>query len=125
MFTRKPGFHYGWDWGPRFVSSGIWKDVSLTAWSKAKVHSLWVRQEELNKNTAKLIAQFEIEAVQQIEADLFIEVEGKRLSKKVKLSEGLNTLKVPFEITNPIRWWPNGMGDQKLYKIQAVLKNRE
>ena len=29
MFTRKAPYHYGWDWGPRFVTSGIWRPVSL------------------------------------------------------------------------------------------------
>ncbi|HZL18050.1 MAG TPA: glycoside hydrolase family 2 protein, partial [Polyangia bacterium] len=25
MFTRKAPYQYGWDWGPRFVTSGIWR----------------------------------------------------------------------------------------------------
>lgn len=29
VFTRKAQYQYGWDWGPRLVTAGIWKDVNL------------------------------------------------------------------------------------------------
>ena len=29
VYTRKSPYMYGWDWGPRYVTSGIWKDVYL------------------------------------------------------------------------------------------------
>ena len=27
-FVRKPGYHYGWDWGPRYVTAGIWRPAA-------------------------------------------------------------------------------------------------
>ena len=33
VFTRKAGYHYGWDWGPRLVTSGIWRPVNLKFWN--------------------------------------------------------------------------------------------
>ena len=32
VFTRKAGFHYGWDWGPKISSSGIWRKIELESW---------------------------------------------------------------------------------------------
>ena len=29
IFARKAGYHYGWDWGPRLVTSGIWRPIEL------------------------------------------------------------------------------------------------
>ena len=36
-YIRKPAYEYGWDWGPRFVTSGIWKPVRLEAWDKVRI----------------------------------------------------------------------------------------
>lgn len=35
VFARKAGYHYGWDWGPRLVTSGIWRPVYVEAWDNA------------------------------------------------------------------------------------------
>jgi beta-mannosidase len=33
-YVRKAAYEYGWDWGPTFVTSGIWRTVRLEAWEK-------------------------------------------------------------------------------------------
>lgn len=42
VFARKAGYHYGWDWGPRLVTSGIWRPVVLEGWSDAKIEHLFI-----------------------------------------------------------------------------------
>jgi beta-mannosidase len=32
---RKQQCQFGWDWGPRFVTAGIWRDLRLEAWSES------------------------------------------------------------------------------------------
>src|SRR5919199_5408859 len=41
-YTRKAPYQFGWDWGPRFVTSGIWRPVSLEAWDHARVSNLQI-----------------------------------------------------------------------------------
>ena len=41
-YTRKAPYQYGWDWGPRFVTSGIWRPVSLEAWNQARVSDVQI-----------------------------------------------------------------------------------
>jgi len=31
-YVRKAQYHFGWDWGPRLVTAGIWRKVSLQGW---------------------------------------------------------------------------------------------
>src|ERR1700722_17097980 len=52
MFTRKAPYHYGWDWGPRFVTSGIWRPVLLEAWNDARVDDVQIVQTALTDERA-------------------------------------------------------------------------
>ena len=44
VFARKAGYHYGWDWGPRLVTSGIWRSVFLEGWSELRISDVHFRQ---------------------------------------------------------------------------------
>jgi beta-mannosidase len=48
VYTRKAGYHFGWDWGPRLVTSGIWRPVTLKAWDDARIENLQVVQHEVS-----------------------------------------------------------------------------
>ena len=67
-YTRKAPYHYGWDWGPRFVTSGVWKPVDLVAWDAARVEDLHIRQEKLTKDAADLTAALEVAASGDVDA---------------------------------------------------------
>ncbi|MDA1210138.1 MAG: glycoside hydrolase family 2 protein [Bacteroidetes bacterium] len=120
IFTRKAGYHFGWDWGPRLVTSGIWRPVSMEAWSGIKIQDLFVRQ-NLKEDKAELTAEIEVLALetnQNASAQVEIFVDGEVLeTKPIALHSGVNHLKVPFVIDNPELWWPNGLGDQRLYDV--------
>ena len=42
-FTRKAAYQFGWDWGPRFVTSGIWKNVRINTWNTARIENIFRR----------------------------------------------------------------------------------
>jgi beta-mannosidase len=126
--TRKAPYQYGWDWGPRFVTSGVWRPVRLEAWDEARVESLRVVQRRLGEESAQLTA--EVEVVSSGEADVSLSIDnatGKVFAadegagRVWKLKPGSNRLAVNFTIRNPRLWWPNGMGAQPLYDIRANL----
>ena len=53
IYSRKAQYQFGWDWGPRFVGCGIWKDVRLEAWDDARILDLQVFQDSLSDEIAK------------------------------------------------------------------------
>jgi beta-mannosidase len=126
VFTRKAGYHYGWDWGPRFVTSGIWRPITLTGWSKAAIEDLFIKQRSLTTQSAQLEAHLEVNAVADGVQTLEVYTEqDKRLlvKKQVLLYKGKNNLNIPFNLDHPELWWPNGMGKQKLYTFSVQLKD--
>ncbi len=122
VYTRKAQYHFGWDWGPRFVTSGIWKPVILRAYDKAIIRNVQVEQMELTDETAELLAHVEIESSVETPVKAVCFVNGEEaFSRKTELAKGMNHVVLPVTIKNPERWWPNGMGDQTLYNLMFKI----
>lgn len=120
IFTRKAGYHFGWDWGPRLVTSGIWRPIKLRSWSSHKIEDLFVQQNKID-GTAELTAFIEVSSTEAAEnATVEIAVNNSVVKTiEAKLDKGQTTLSIPFEIENPELWWPNGIGEQVLYNVET------
>ena len=126
VFTRKAGYHFGWDWGPRLVTSGIWRKVVIKAWDNQKIENIHIVRKLLNAKSALLKAELDISSDQAGSQQISIKVNDiLTASQTIELKKGTNTYPIDFEIKNPKRWWPNGLGAQILYKITAVLGSDE
>ncbi|MBX9807413.1 MAG: glycoside hydrolase family 2 protein, partial [Flavobacteriaceae bacterium] len=40
-YTRKAQYHFGWDWGPKFTTCGIWKSVRLEAYNEKEAEKAY------------------------------------------------------------------------------------
>ncbi|WP_018336741.1 beta-mannosidase [Butyricimonas synergistica] len=123
VYTRKAPYHYGWDWGPRLVTSGIWRPVQLEVWDGMKVEDVYIKQAEVSGKLAALSANVRVKAddVQNVEVEILND--GKILvAAKEKLKKGENDISVPFDIVNPRLWWSNGLGKQNLYTFTIRVK---
>ena len=47
-FTRKAAYHFGWDWGPTFVTSGIWRPAYIKGWDVAIIRDMDINLIEIN-----------------------------------------------------------------------------
>ncbi|SVB49726.1 uncharacterized protein METZ01_LOCUS202580, partial [marine metagenome] len=121
IFTRKAQYHYGWDWGPRLVTSGIWRPISLRAWSGAKIRDVYFHLESLSKSSADYSIELSAESTNEIDAELTIRMANKTTSHRASLKQGNNNLKINRSIKNPILWWPRGSGNQKMYDVEIIL----
>ncbi|MEO3946625.1 glycoside hydrolase family 2 protein [Gorillibacterium sp. CAU 1737] len=121
VFARKAPYHYGWDWGPRFVTSGIWRPVTLIGWSESRITDLYIRQDDIRQEAARLTAVVEVEAEQNGEAVLRIEAGGQEWTQTVELQAGINRLELPLVIEQPSLWWCRGLGEPNLYTFHAEL----
>jgi beta-mannosidase len=128
-YTRKAPYQFGWDWGPRFVTSGLWKPVALEAWDAARIENFHIVQKEIKNGVARLSAEVEVLAGSEIGATVLIDnqtTQGKVVTQQVTLKPGVNRVQLDLVVTNPALWWPNGMGEQPLYKFQArLVRERE
>lgn len=117
-FTRKAPYHFGWDWGPRLVTAGIWRPVYLQSWDDVIIRDVQIKQLIISDKVANLQAVIEIESASYL--DVEVTVMGQ--DSVVMLEDGRNEIVIPFNISNPKRWWPNGWGDPHLYDISVIMK---
>lgn len=117
-FVRKAQYQFGWDWGPRLVTAGIWKDVKLNFWNIARLDHIKIEQKILTKQKADLNIHAEIFATE--EGKYSFSINGK--SQNISLKSGLNLISIPYQIQNPKLWQPNGWGDPNLYDIKVSLQ---
>ncbi len=61
-YTRKAPYQYGWDWGPRYVTEGIWQPIRVETWDALRIENFHVQQQTINKTDAALSAELNIEA---------------------------------------------------------------
>lgn len=62
-FSRKSAYQYGWDWGPRLVTCGIWKPVRIEAYNTGRIESFHVRTLKISEKMAKLSFESDIELI--------------------------------------------------------------
>jgi beta-mannosidase len=129
-YTRKAPYQYGWDWGPRFITMGVWRPVRLEAWNNAVLRDVWIRQEDVSKRAANVAARVEIEASAETPATLTIgysrvgataKQPTQTVERPVQLHIGLNVVETAITIPNPALWWPNEYGPQDRYDFKATL----
>ena len=117
IFTRKAQFQYGWDWGPKLNTSGIWRPIKLTAWNDYKIENINIIQNTLTDSIASLIVEI---ADSNFSKDV--------LNYEVYINDTLQFQKpekpeIPITIKNPKRWWPHNLGEPYLYDIKVVVRN--
>ena len=124
-FARKPGYHYGWDWGPRYVTAGIWKPVVLESWDALRIDDLQLRQDRVEEARADIAAIVTVDAVRDgaHEVRLWQTAPGGQRSlaarRRVALRAGANRIELPVRVERPQRWFPAGYGAQPLYRYEV------
>ena len=106
---RKQQCQFGWDWGPRFITAGIWRDIRLEAWSANRVESVRVDQTHTADGgvTLLLVPELEREDVAAL-CRWSLALDGK----SVIAGEGAQ-----IAVPQPQLWWPAGQGTQPLYTL--------
>ena len=70
IFTRKAPYSYGWDWGIRMVTCGIWRPVYLQFADRAVVEDYFVHQQSVSAEQAEVDNRLEINNIGTVEFSL-------------------------------------------------------
>jgi beta-mannosidase len=123
---RKMACNFGWDWGPRLVTAGIWKRIGLRSWDHARIGDLSVLATAKQKADGTWVGTLDVTA--QLTgtlrfAALTVRVHGPNASGEVGVPAEDDWTQASLELTGIEPWWPHSLGAQPLYDVEIVFHN--
>lgn len=123
-FIRKMACNFGWDWGPRLTTSGIWQPIYLHIWNVGRLDAIRPLVEEAGDDVATLDVLIDVEHAE--DSPLLVRVvlvspDGREFEQQQSISKNYSDASVSIPIHNPQLWWPRGYGQQPLYELLVEL----
>jgi beta-mannosidase len=123
VYARKAQYSFGWDWGPKLTTSGIWRPIRIDAHSGVRLSDPCVRVLAANPHEAEIEVEVSVEGWQQSAVTLDIHIGGIQESYSGRVTEGKTIFRTRF--ISPHLWWPNRYGEQPLYHAEFILREGE
>ncbi len=120
-YVRKQACDFGWDWGIKTLTCGIWRDIQLIAFRTARLTDMQVRQRHSGKKVTLDVA---VVAERTGRAKLSAAVTvtyGDKIVATANCPLRAGKANLPIVIDKPKLWWPAGMGEQHLYAVTVEL----
>ena len=120
---RKAQSHFGWDWGPRLPTSGIWREIRLEGFSAARLGDIQLQQHHEHGDVS-LTARVRVEqwSVENLTLQLrLVHPDGRTQQVEAVVDGNSTSIPLTLNVDSPQLWWPNGLGPQPLYQAQVDL----
>lgn len=117
---RKQACQFGWDWGPRFVTAGIWRDLRLEAGPVNRLTHIRVAQHHAPARRRRPGA-VTLNLTPELSAPDSTATYWVTLSRDGR--PVLETTGLSFDVPDPQLWWPAGQGEQPLYDLTVTARD--
>jgi beta-mannosidase len=114
---------FGWDWGPQLPDAGIWRDLSIKGYQQGRLEDVYITQ---HHQCDQVVLDCQVRITGWGPGPFAVEgtitaPDGRRWSQSILNAADLNQLSL--RIDQPQLWWPNGYGEQPLYRVEVLLKD--
>ena len=128
-FVRKPQYSFGWDWSPRVATTAIAGAVTLRGLNHAVLRRVNLVPRRDNDTDVTVRATLTVEQLhyyQTADAEVALrltDATGRQFHARqaVLLRSGLNYIDLDVPVPEARLWWPNGLGEAHLYRVEAEL----
>ena len=126
VYLRKAQYSFGWDWGPAFPTMGIWRPVYLEQHLGIKIRAVRSATTGIQNNHASLKILVDCEGESGRISAVKIRLSNRQSQYEHLLpANGQLRYRSEFEISDPLLWWPNGMGKANLYDLQVEVFGKD
>jgi len=117
-FIRKMASNFGWDWGPSVVTAGIWQNIGLHHWHRARLASVRPLV-SLDQGAGLVTLKVAIERASAEPLHLVASVGQHETVTQV--GAGVTEATVTVTVPEPRLWWPHGHGEPHRYPAAVTL----
>lgn len=123
-WIRKAAMNFGWDWGPRMVTVGIWGAVRLERHRYAKLDSVFARTTGITAERATVLVDVDVKSFNRnrlLECEIaLVDPAGLRaVSNRVPVLGGRASAEL--DVADPKLWWTHDLGEPHLYRLVVTL----
>ena len=126
-YTRKAPFQFGWDWGPRLVSVGLWKKVELIKHQGLEVMDMYIEQLSIDTSTAHINIHYSINNTPSKTIDIQTIIDQDtfsfRYNKQVKDTSSTLQITQAICILKPKLWWTHDHGTPTITTINSIISS--
>ncbi|EDY80691.1 Glycosyl hydrolases family 2, immunoglobulin-like beta-sandwich domain [Verrucomicrobiia bacterium DG1235] len=119
----KPAVSYGWDFHPRLVPTGIWRETFLELRSAQHIKELefdYVVEDDFSVVKLDISVELSCLASGVFEWSL-VDSEGEVVDGETVNLDQQSIVDGACEVHDPDLWWPRGYGDQSMYFLAVSL----
>ena len=123
---RKQQCQFGWDWGPRFVTAGIWRGIRLEARSINRLAHVRITQSHTGSPTRPAVSLALVPELAQPATGVTYHVSLSLRGDTAVEWHGLpahDSGALTLDIPSPQLWWPAGQGAQPLYELTVTARD--
>jgi beta-mannosidase len=128
VFMRKAQFGYGWDWGPRLPTIGIWRPVELRRVQQARISGVNFYTIALDREQDWALVGVVVEAqrytgARPLAAHLALKRPNEFYEEYFPLEPAGDGYRASafIRIPHPQLWWTHDLGEPALYDLELEL----
>ena len=131
VFMRKAQFGFGWDWGPRLPTIGIWRPVELRRERQAAIAGVHFHTLDLDPDGERAAVAVRVEAErfageEPVTVDIALSApDGDPVTEHAMVldREGLHLAVTAYlTVEKPRLWWTHDLGEPGLYGLCVDLE---
>jgi beta-mannosidase len=131
VFMRKAQFGFGWDWGPRLPTVGIWRPIELRRERCATIKGIHFYTLEVDSAGERAAVAVRVEAGRfatdgPLQASITLtDPDGSPVAERSLVLDGEGSdlsATAYLKVENPRLWWTHDLGEPVLYDLRVKLR---
>ncbi|MCB0762257.1 MAG: hypothetical protein KDC12_12095, partial [Flavobacteriales bacterium] len=122
--TRKPQFHYGWDWGPKLTTSGIPGPITIHTYSQLQLLDTYEKHHFNDDGSVDVVMHLAYAVFRETRGTLRMNFGNQAVNEEIDWSNGAHEIELKIHLGKDVpRWWPHTHGDPALMSVSVEFED--